>query len=73
MTAPERWACSEGHTTGNVFVFEMAYPGTIERFEFDTAGSTKMARCERCQGRGLVHVKGRRLPAGAHGRAGGQS
>lgn len=31
------WACAEGTTTGNVFVFELAAEATLERFEFDTA------------------------------------
>lgn len=30
------WACPEGKTADNVFVFEMAAEATIERFEFDT-------------------------------------
>ncbi|MEW6336036.1 MAG: OmpA family protein [Acidobacteriota bacterium] len=32
------WACPEGKTAGNVFVFEMIAEAVIERFEFDTAG-----------------------------------
>jgi outer membrane protein OmpA-like peptidoglycan-associated protein len=32
------WACPEGKTAGNVFVFEMVAPAVLERFEFDTAG-----------------------------------
>lgn len=32
------WACEEGRTTGNVFVFELAVPATFAAFEFDTAG-----------------------------------
>ncbi len=31
------WACTEGNVKGNVFVFEMAAPAVIERFEFDNA------------------------------------
>lgn len=31
------WACEEGKTKGNVFVFEMIAPAVIERFEFDNA------------------------------------
>jgi outer membrane protein OmpA-like peptidoglycan-associated protein len=29
------WACADGKTTDNVFVFEMAAEATLERFEFD--------------------------------------
>ncbi len=32
------WACEDGKTKGNVFVFEMVEPATLEAFEFDTAG-----------------------------------
>jgi len=32
------WACEEGKINGNVFVFEMIVPVSIERFEFDNAG-----------------------------------
>jgi len=32
------WACPDGKTRNNVFVFEMVAPAALERFEFDTAG-----------------------------------
>ena len=32
------WACPEGKTAGNVFVFAMVEPAVLERFEFDSAG-----------------------------------
>jgi len=32
------WACEEGKTKSNVFVFEMPNAATLEAFEFDTAG-----------------------------------
>jgi len=32
------WACQEGATTGNVFVFELPAASTFAAFEFDTAG-----------------------------------
>ena len=31
------WACESGHTTDNVFVFELIGTTTLERFEFDNA------------------------------------
>ncbi|HNX98950.1 MAG TPA: hypothetical protein PKK12_14835, partial [Candidatus Aminicenantes bacterium] len=31
------WACQEGKTQNNVFVFELVGPTTLERFEFDNA------------------------------------
>ncbi len=36
--AASGWACAEGRTTGNVFVFELPEPSTFSAFEFDTAG-----------------------------------
>jgi len=32
------WACPDGKTVNNVFVFEMVAPAVLERFEFDNAG-----------------------------------
>jgi outer membrane protein OmpA-like peptidoglycan-associated protein len=32
------WACPDGKTANNVFVFEMVAPAVLERFEFDNAG-----------------------------------
>ncbi len=32
------WACPKGKIANNTFVFEMAAPGTVGAFEFDTAG-----------------------------------
>lgn len=33
------WASESGKVTGNVFIFELAVPAAIERFEFDTASA----------------------------------
>ena len=37
-SAKSGWACPDGKTQNNVFVFEMIAPAVLERFEFDTAG-----------------------------------
>jgi outer membrane protein OmpA-like peptidoglycan-associated protein len=36
-SAASGWACAEGKTSGNVFVFEMLQAAVIESFEFDAA------------------------------------
>lgn len=43
------WAAESGHVKDNTFVFELAAPATIERFEFDTASNDG-------DGRGARHV-----------------